>query len=179
LRDLVHAGGAVAEHARPALNLLEFLRVSEALHQMRHQRQQFALVVDERGATEGIVTLEDLVEEIVGEIYDEADRDVQAVVHEPAGEMLLTGAFPVHDLPDIGVDLDDLDDLGDGGFVTVAGLILARLGHIPTGPGERVQLGRHTAEVVEVTGHAITKVRVRPNPDVARRRGDTHGRPGS
>ena len=50
--------------------------------------------------------------------------------------MLLTGAFPIHDLPDLGVDLGDRDRRDDGGFVTVAGLILARLGHIPTGPGE-------------------------------------------
>jgi len=121
LRDLIHAGGTVAEHAHPALHLPETLKVSEALRQMRHQRQQLALVVDERGAVDGIVAMEDLVEEIVGEIYDEADRDIEAVVHEPARTMLLTGAFPIHDLPDLGVDLDDRYGQDDGGFVTVAG----------------------------------------------------------
>ncbi len=165
LRDLVHAEGPVGGHTRPALLLPETLRVSEALREMRHQHQQFALVIDELGEVDGIVTLEDLVEEIVGDIYDEADHDVQAVVHEPNNTMLVSGAFPIHDLPNIGVDLDDPGDQHHGGFVTLAGLILARLGHIPTRPGERVDIGRHTAEVIDVAGHAITRVRIHPNPD--------------
>jgi len=157
VRDLFDAAGTAGEHARPALFLPETVKVSDALRQMRHQRQQFAVVVDERGVNDGIVTMEDLVEEIIGEIYDETDRDVQAVVHEPDGAMLLTGAFPIHDLPDLGVDIDNLDN---GDYTTIAGLLLARLGHVPTGPGEIVDLGRFRADVVEVTGHAITKVRL-------------------
>nr|WP_221381980.1 hemolysin family protein [Actinoplanes polyasparticus] len=162
LRDLVNADGTVGEHTNPPLFVPETLKVSDALRQMRQQHQQFALVVDERGAVDGIVTMEDLVEEVVGEIYDETDRDVQAVAHEPDGAMLLTGAFPLHDLPDIGVDLDEEPD---GDYTTIAGLVLARLGHIPTTPGEQVDLGAHTAQVVEVTGHAITKIRLRPHTD--------------
>ncbi|MBX6357756.1 MAG: CBS domain-containing protein, partial [Micromonosporaceae bacterium] len=138
----------------------ESLHVTDAIRQMRQQRQQFALVVDERGATDGIVTMEDLVEEIVGEIYDETDRDVQAVVREPDGALLLAGGFPIHDLPDIGIDLPAEDE---GDYTTVAGLLLARLGHIPTTAGEAVRLPGFTAEVVEVTGRAITKVRLRPD----------------
>jgi putative hemolysin len=109
--------------------------------------------------------MEDLVEEIVGEIYDETDRDVQDVVREPDGTLVLVGTYPVHDLADVGVDLP-VDE--DRDYTTVAGLMLARLGHIPTAPGETVEVPGYTAEVAEVTGRAITKVRLSPRePDEA------------
>jgi putative hemolysin len=161
LRDLVTGTGTVRDHMFAPLFLPETLKVSDAMLQMRAQRQQFAMVVDERGAIDGIVTMEDLVEEVVGEIYDETDRDVQAVVREDDGAMLLPGTFPIHDLPDIGVDVEH-DDEGD--YTTVAGLVLARLGHIPTAPGETVTIDGRTAEVVEITGRAITQLRLRPLP---------------
>jgi putative hemolysin len=107
--------------------------------------------------------MEDLVEEIVGEIYDETDRDVAAVVTEPDGALLMPGSFPIHDLPDIGFN-DDSDAHEDGDYTTIAGMVLAALGHIPTAPGEVVTLPQFTAEVVEVTGRAITRVRLRTLP---------------
>jgi putative hemolysin len=161
LRDLVDATGPVDALAKQGLFLPETLRVSDAMLQLRVERQQLALVVDERGAIDGIVTMEDLVEEIVGEIYDETDRDVQAVVHEPDGALLMPGSFPIHDLPDIGFDTDSPDE---GDYTTIAGMVLAGLGHIPTAPGEVVTLRQFTAEVVEVTGRAITRVRLRALP---------------
>ncbi|GIF12144.1 hemolysin family protein [Actinoplanes teichomyceticus] len=159
LRDLVGAEGPVRGHMFAPTFLPETLKIADAMRQLRTQRQQFALVVDERGAIDGIVTMEDLVEEVVGEIYDETDRDVQSVIREDDGAMLLPGTFPIHDLPDIGVELDEEDE---GDYTTVAGLVLARLGHIPTAPGETVAIDGHTAEVVEVTGRAITQLRLRP-----------------
>ncbi|GAA1896244.1 hemolysin family protein [Asanoa iriomotensis] len=163
IRDLVDSDGTVGASANPVVFLPETLKVTDAIRQLRQQRQQFAVVVDERGAVDGIVTMEDLVEEIVGEIYDETDRDVQEVVRTPEGDLLLVGTYPIHDLPDIGVDLG-ADEHRD--YTTVAGLLLARLGHIPTAPGETVELPAHTAEVVEVTGRAITRVRLRARADV-------------
>ncbi len=160
LRDLVTGDGPVDPLAHQCLFLPETLRVSDAMRQLRLERQQFALVVDERGAIEGIVTMEDLVEEIVGEIYDETDADVQAVVTEDDGALLLPGSFPIHDLPDIGF----ADGHSEGDYTTIAGMVLAELGHIPTGPGEVVALSEFTAEVDEVTGRAITKVRLRATP---------------
>ncbi|GAB3855173.1 hemolysin family protein [Micromonospora andamanensis] len=163
MRDLLDQEGPVATFASPPLYLPETLKVTEAIREMRQQRQQFALVVDERGAIDGIVTMEDLVEEIVGEIYDETDRDVQSVIREPDGALLLPGGFPLHDLPDVGVDLpEDLLEAGD--YTTVAGLLLAQLGHIPKAPGETVELPGLTAEVTEVSGRAITWVRLRTAP---------------
>ena len=158
LRDLITATGTVRRYMFAALFLPETLKVSDAMLQMRTQRQQLAMIVDERGAIDGIVTMEDLVEEVIGEIYDETDRDVESVVHEADGAMLLPGAFPIHDLPDIGVDVERLED---GDYTTVAGLVLSRLGHIPTAPGEVVTLDAYQAEVTAIAGRAITQIRVR------------------
>ncbi|BCJ52616.1 membrane protein [Actinoplanes sp. NBRC 14428] len=160
LRDLVDATGPVIGYVFEPLFLPETLKVSDAMHQMRVQRQQFGLVVDEHGTAVGIVTMEDLVEEVVGEIYDETDRDLRSVVHEDDGAMLLPGTFPIHDLPDIGVDVER----PESDYTTVAGLLLSRLGHIPTRTGEIVDLDGHTAEVTEITGRAITGVRLRAVP---------------
>jgi putative hemolysin len=164
LRDLIDGELPVADYAHEPLFMPETLHVTDAIRQLRQFRQQFALVVNELGAIDGTVTMEDLVEEIVGEIYDETDRDVQAVVREPTGAFLLAGGFPIHDLPDIGIDLNE-DRNGEGDYTTIAGLVLARLRHIPRAPGETVALAGYSAEVVEITGRAITKIRLRPVRD--------------
>ncbi|WP_020521695.1 hemolysin family protein [Catelliglobosispora koreensis] len=158
LRDLLGHDGTAGERAREPLFLPETLSVSDAMRQLRHQHEQFALVVDERGGIDGIVTMEDLVEEVVGEIYDETDRDVVQVVREADGAIVVQGSFPLHDLPDVDIDTDRL---GETDYTTVAGLILDRLGRIPTAAGDTVKAPGFTAEVVEVTGRAITKVRLR------------------
>ncbi|MEH0938374.1 hemolysin family protein [Micromonospora psammae] len=160
LRDLVGVPGdrSVDECARPPMLLPDSLPVVEALRQFKAERQHIALVVDERGAVDGIVTLEDILEEIVGEIYDETDRDVRAVRTEPDGALLLPGTFPVHDLPDIGVEVPARPA---GDYTTVAGMVLACLGHIPTVAGESVTIDDWELEVSAIDQRAITQVRLR------------------
>ncbi|MGC4854717.1 hemolysin family protein [Micromonospora sp. DT4] len=159
IRDLVRAeGGTVGERARPPLLLPVTLPVADALRQLRQEHQQLALVVDEHGGVDGIVTLEDLLAEVVGELYDETDRDVHGVVRESGGSLLVPGDFPLHDLPDVGVRLSFPLSRE---YTTVAGLVLARLGHLPGAPGETVRLPGLTMEVVEVADRAVRRVRLR------------------
>ncbi|HUF32587.1 MAG TPA: hemolysin family protein [Acidimicrobiales bacterium] len=161
LRDLIGAsdGGDVAGVASPVMVLPETVGVLDALRDMQIARQHLALVINEHGGAEGIVTLEDLVEELTGEIYDEHDRDVTSVRHLPDGTMVLAGSFPVHDLVDIGVELDT-----DGDYTTVAGLILHHLGRIPEAPGDIVVVDGWRLEVNGIAHHAITEVTLRAVP---------------
>ncbi|MGA3565465.1 hemolysin family protein [Melissospora conviva] len=160
LRDLVGVPPQrpVDECTHPALLLPDSCSVVDALRQFKAERQHIALVVDERGAVVGIVTLEDVLEEIVGEIYDEADRDVHRVREEPDGSRLLPGTFAVHSLTTLGVEVVQRPE---GDYTTVAGLLLACLGHIPDDAGESVVIDGWEFAVAAVDGAAISKVRLR------------------
>lgn len=105
LRDLVGEQGVVGDLARPCPHFPDTVSVLDALGILRADRQQLALVMNEFGASEEIVTMEDLIEELVGEIFDEADRDTATVQRDPDGSVRRPGGFTVHDLADIGVDL--------------------------------------------------------------------------
>ncbi len=153
--------GAVAT---PVMKLPDTTRISDALRHFRSERQQLAVVVDEYGAVDGIVTLEDLLEEVVGEIYDETDPHVEGIEPAEDGSLVLPGTFPIHDLGDLGVSIDPRDV---GEYATVAGIVLKRLGRIPDAAGDVIELGPWSIEVLGVAGHAVTRVRLRPrsSPD--------------
>ncbi|MCI3948171.1 MAG: Magnesium and cobalt efflux protein CorC [Acidimicrobiales bacterium] len=157
LIDLLDAVGPVSAHVRPATVLPEAVSVLDALRRLRADRQQMAVVVNEHGATEGIVTVEDLLEEIVGDLYDEFDPDLGTVEREEGGALVLPGDYPVHDLPDLGVSLPE------GPYATVAGYALARLGHIPEGH-EQIEADGWRLEVLDVEKRAIKRVRLCPLP---------------
>ena len=160
--DLVRGEGSVREVAREPMLLPDSLVVSSALRKMTQEREQLAVVVNEMGWIEGIVSLEDLLEEIVGEIYDETDSDIRTVQRHDDGSMTMPGTYPVHDLSDLGLELHDPPQ---GDYVTVAGLLLAVLGYIPQEAGERVDFGSWTAEVTETNRRTITRVTVRPRAE--------------
>jgi putative hemolysin len=156
LRDLLSDDPdcRIGQHLQPAMLFPETVTVLRALRDMQIRRAQMAIVINEHGGAEGIITVEDLVEEIVGEIYDEADRDVLSVRREADGSMVLPGRFPVHDLPDIGISVPE------GAYATVAGFILDRLGRLPEMPGDVVDAGPWRFVVTQVTPRAITEVRI-------------------
>ncbi len=153
LLDLVGASGLVEDHVRPATILPETVGVLDALRRLQADRQQMAVVVNEHSGTEGIITLEDLLEEIVGDLFDEFDPDLRSVERDESGALVLPGGYPVHDLPDLGVHLPE------GPYATVAGYTVSRLGHIAEG-GEVIEADGWRIEVIEVAGRAITRVRL-------------------
>lgn len=156
LRDLLTDGddATVGERTTPAMLFPESVTVLEALRDMQVGRTQMAIVINEHGGAEGIITVEDLVEEVVGEIYDEADRDSADVTRRDDGSFVVPGRFPVHDLPDIGIEVPE------GPYATVAGFILERLGRLPRAPGDVVEAGPWTFTVTDVTPRAIVEVRL-------------------
>jgi putative hemolysin len=150
---LVGRSGTVGDHARPALAIPESVDAVTALRELQANRQQLALVVSEHGGVEGIITVEDLVEELVGEIYDEHDRDVQAVIRADDGSYIVPGGYPVHDLEDLGIRASTED------ATTVGGLVTEQLGRLPV-TGDRVEVDAITFEVLGVRRRAVERVRI-------------------
>lgn len=163
LRDLVKADPdtEVSAVLTDSVALPETVSVLAGLRRLQESRQQMALVVDEHGGVEGIVTVEDMIEELVGEIYDEADPDLIAVRRRGDGSLVVPGGFPVHDLADLGIEVPRGDQ------TTVAGLVLSRLGKIPQAEGDIVTSGDWELTVTGLVGRRITEVTIkpRPNPD--------------
>jgi CBS domain containing-hemolysin-like protein len=141
---------------RPATFAPESNRIDDLLREMQKSRVQLVVVVDEYGGAVGIVTVEDIVEQIVGEIQDEHDRASSMIERLPDGSYRVAGRVSVHELN------ESLDwELPSGDYETVAGLILATLHRIPR-LGEEFPVGAHTFTVLEADERRILSVRITP-----------------
>ncbi|HZS47125.1 MAG TPA: hemolysin family protein [Blastocatellia bacterium] len=145
---------------RPAYFVPESKAVADLLEDMQKSKVQIAIVIDEYGGIAGLVTLEDILEEIVGEIEDE-DRPPEVVtereiVDEPDGSYLVKGDTEVRKLELLFDEEMEADD-----FTTVGGMLLNKLGHMPA-VGEQIEFQGHTYEVVDTEPNRILRVRIRP-----------------
>jgi CBS domain containing-hemolysin-like protein len=140
---------------RPAVIVPESKRVPELLKQFQRQQTQIAIVVDEYGGTAGLVTIEDLLEEIVGEIRDEYDVESEPVIDEGGGRFVFHGKVDIDELAQrLGVQIER------EGFETVGGFLVTHLGRVPA-VGERVDIDGLSVEVLEVDRRRVHKVRIR------------------
>jgi len=148
----------VQELARPAHFVPETKGVADLLREMQRERFHMAIVVDEYGGTAGLVTLEDIIEELLGEIVDEFD------VEDPMIEPLPGGDYQVH----ARMPLDEVNDLlrarlPEGDWDTVGGLLLSELGHVPA-EGESVEVAGWQLTALRVQGRRIGRVRIHRLP---------------
>ncbi len=142
--------------AREGLFVPESKPVAELMREMQRKKLHLAFVLDEFGDTAGIVTLEDLIEELVGEINDEYDVEEAPIERLPNGEVRVNGKMAIDEVNDLlGIALPEGDD-----WDTIAGLLFNRLGHVPV-DGEQVIVAAHALTAERVQGRRIGRVRLK------------------
>jgi putative hemolysin len=150
----------VGELARQTLVLPWTRPILAALADMRREGCHIAIVADEYGGTAGIVTMEDLVEELVGDIRDEYDVEEAETTHHRGGDVEVDGLLNLDDFEDeTGIELPE------GPYETVAGYIMSRLGRVPD-KGDAVEFDRHRLVVREVEGRRVSRVLVTTVPPI-------------
>ncbi|WP_024614240.1 hemolysin family protein [Clostridium sp. Ade.TY] len=159
VKDLIMAGYEGGEfdakkYMREPLYTFEFKKIIELFNEMKKSRNHMAVVLDEYGGTVGIVTIEDLVEEIVGDIEDEYDKEREMIEVIKEDEYVVDGSARLDDISDlIGVNMESEE------FDSVGGLIIGELGTIPSS-GQEVMIGKIRFVVEEVEKNRILKVRI-------------------
>jgi putative hemolysin len=163
-RDLLvpgRNGSRVGDIKRPVKMLPTSKTVMSALSEMRRDRAHLAIVVDEYGGTAGIITLEDLVEELIGDIQDEYDEEGQQSRRLRTGEIEVDGLMNLDDFAEqTGIDLPD------GPYETVAGYLLATLGHLAKA-GDAAEFDGSRLTVTELDGRRIARVKVTALPEAS------------
>lgn len=160
LKDLVmpvrdgKLGESVTNYLRTSVFTPETKQVLQLLDEMQTTHNQMAVVVDEYGGTAGIVTIEDIVEEVVGEIADEFDRDKLSIVQLSDTSWVVDGMLPAEDAVDMGFPVSEAE-----GYDTIAGWLLDQLGHIPH-VGERYEREGYAFIAQNVRRRRIARIRV-------------------
>ncbi len=148
-------GGSLRAVLRPAVFVPGTREVEDVLADMKRQKIHLAIVLDEFGGTAGLVTMEDLLEEIVGQIYDEYDRPSGELRAAPAGVApIIAGSVPIREVNSaFGLELGDED------YTTIGGFLFGAIGRLPR-PGDQVAVKGAVFEIVEVEGRRVGTVRV-------------------
>jgi magnesium and cobalt exporter, CNNM family len=149
-----HDASPIRPLIRPAVVVPETKRVPELLKQFQRQQTQCAIVVDEYGGTAGLVTIEDLLEEIVGEIRDEYDVESEPIVEEGNGRFVFSGKVNVDEIAQrLNVEIER------EGFETVGGFLMSHIGRVPS-VGERFDIDGLSVEIIDAERRRINKVRI-------------------
>ena len=155
--------GGIGALRRDVLFVPESRRVGDVLEDFKRTHIPIAIVVDEYGGTSGLVTMEDILEEIVGELQDELDVEAPPINRRDDGTVIVDGDVPIGELETVGIVVDPIE-----GHEIIAGHIVSALGRLAR-PGDIVSLGAYDATVEDVRNRRITRVRLVPHPD------DQHG----
>ena len=164
LLRLIAAGGPrprLRDIMRPALFVPESQSVDDLLHELQRRKVHMAVVLDEYGGTAGLVTIEDLLEEIVGEIQDEFDEEEPMKVEIGPGEVILDGRADIDELTELVEPVLELED--DEEYDTLGGFVYHRIGRVPV-VGDAVVIEPFVITVIKVSGRRVGKVRVRWTP---------------
>lgn len=151
----------IREIIQKPLYIFGLTPISDIMKQLQRAKSHMAVVVDQYGGTQGIVTMEDIIEELVGEIYDETDEEDTSFVKLAEDEYEVSADFKIRDfLDNIGLDSDEIETDCD----SVGGLVMENLDRIPE-PGEEVDCGRLHFYVVSVDEQRIQRVRISVMPE--------------
>lgn len=146
-----------------ALFVPETLPIFDLLERFREAGSHFAVVLDEYGGVEGIVTMSDIVEELVGEVANQEPTDEPEVVHYEDGSLLVDGRYDIEALAE-SLDLPDESGLTAEGYRTLGGFIATRLGRLPQ-IGDSLEFGGHRFEVVNMDRLRVERILISPAPE--------------
>jgi CBS domain containing-hemolysin-like protein len=153
--DDIQKEDAIEQLIRPVFFIPESMKVAELLKELQERKQKIAIVVDEHGGVSGLVTMEDLMEEIVGEIQDEYDKDKPQFIEQGPFDYIVLGDAEVEELE----DLFNME-LASDDYITVGGLITHHLGRFPK-IGEKLNLKGLELEILEAGQKSIKKLRIK------------------